>query len=147
MDFQFKASGLEEAHRALRDLPVQVEKNILRGMIRAASIPVRDAARAAAPRLKDEDTRRVAGALARSVRIMSTLLKNGVVRGGVAAGSTKRTLKSAADAFYAKWVEYGRNGQAPQPFMRPAASSQTPAAIAAAGAYVRARVEAGDLKK
>lgn len=147
IDFQFKATGMDEAARFLQQLPVNLEKNVLRGMIRAAAKPVAEDARARAPLLKDEDPRRLRGALARSVRVMSTIVRGAVVKGGVVAGSMKKTLKSKADAFYAKWIEYGRAGQAAVPFMRQAAAAKTQAAIDAAIAYVRERVAAGDLKR
>jgi HK97 gp10 family phage protein len=147
IDLIFEAKGFSELARELTELPVRIEKNILRGMIRAAAKPVVADARAKAPRLTDFDPRRVPGALAASIRVMSTATKGALIKGGVAVGSNKRTLKTPADAFYAKWVEYGRNGMSPQPFLRPAAASATPAALEAAAAYVRDRIDAGDLKE
>jgi hypothetical protein len=44
--------GLEEAFKALEQLPAKMEKNILRGAIRAAAKPVADDARRRAPVLK-----------------------------------------------------------------------------------------------
>jgi HK97 gp10 family phage protein len=142
-----KPRAFPSSPRELTELPVRIEKNILRGMIRAAAKPVVADARAKAPRLTDFDPRRVPGALAASVRVMSTATKGGSSRAASRPGSMKRTVKTPADAFYAKWVEYGRNGMSPQPFLRPAAASATPAAIEAAAAYVRDRIDAGDLRK
>jgi HK97 gp10 family phage protein len=146
-ELEFTVHGMAELHDFLQRLPERVERNILRGMIRAASKPARDRARELAPRLKDDDPRRVPGALAASVRIMSTLLKGGVVKGGVAAGSMKRTAGSAKDAFYAHFLEYGAAHTPAQPFMRPAADATTAAALALAAAYVQERLAAGDLKR
>lgn len=141
-----KVTGLAELHRVLQQLPVKVEKNILRGMIRAACKPVVDVARALAPMLKEADPRRVPGALRRSIRTMSTAARGAEIKGGVAAGGRARLKGSDADAFYASFVEYGTVNTPPKPFMRPAADSQADAALEAAAAYVRDRLEAGDLR-
>lgn len=147
----FKVTGLEEAFRELEQLPVRLEKNILRGAIRAGAKPVADDARRRAPVLQEADPRRVAGALAKSVRILAVGVKNGVVKGGVAAGGAVKVGRGkagkAADAFYAWFVEKGTHKMAPRPFLRPAADTQTPAAIDATVTYIRGRVEAGDLKR
>jgi HK97 gp10 family phage protein len=146
-----KVGGLRELHDFLQQLPVRLEKNILRGMVRAAAKPVADAARAKAPVLKEDDPRRVPGALAKSVRIMSTVVRGAEVKGGVAAGGRvnvkKGRVRGETNAFYAPFVEYGTKNMAAQPFMRPAADTQFHAAIDVGAAYVRERVDAGDLKK
>lgn len=144
---EFKVEGLAEALRFMDELPVKVEKNIVRGMIRAAAAPVAEDAQRRAPRLRIPDPRRVIGALAISVRVMSTAVKNGVVKGGVVAGTRARNLKSKLDAFYARFVEYGTAKMTAQPYLRPAIDAKTPAAVDAAAAYVRGRVEAGELTK
>jgi HK97 gp10 family phage protein len=147
IDFEFKVQGLAQLNSELQQLPVRLEKNVLRGMIRAAAKPVVEEARARAPVLKDEADGREPGALRRSVRAMSTVVRGALVKGGVVAGSAKKTLKTKADAFYARFIEYGTAKMAAIPFLRPAAHGKSAAAIDAAARYVRERVAAGDLKK
>lgn len=141
-----KVTGLAELNRTLQQFAVKTEKKVLRGMIRAACKPVVDAARAMAPTLKEADPRRIPGALKKSIRTMSTAQRGSMVKGGVAAGGRARLKGNDADAFYASFVEYGTVNTPPKPFMRPAADSQIGAALDAAAAYVRERLEAGDLK-
>lgn len=150
IDTEFKVLGLDALHRFMQELPVKTEKNILRGMVRAAGKPVAVEAKATAPELQEETPLRVRGALKRSVRIMSTKTSGGVVKGGVAAGSMKRSYKTLNDAFYALWQEKGwkAHGRAVpgRHFLQQAAKNKTPESIDVAAAYVRGRVEAGDLK-
>jgi HK97 gp10 family phage protein len=150
MDLEFNVKGLEEAFKALEQLPAKMEKNILRGAIRAAAKPVAEDARRRAPVLKDADPRRVAGALAKSIRIRSVNFIQGMLRGGVAAGGGVKVGRGkkavAADAFYARFVEKGTAKMSPRPFLRPAVDTKTPEAIDAATAYIRGRIDAGDLK-
>ena len=60
---QFQVQGLKELHTMLQQLPVRIEKNIMRGAIRAGANVYRDAARQAAP--VDDGTMLIAAALAR----------------------------------------------------------------------------------
>ncbi|HXC40333.1 MAG TPA: HK97 gp10 family phage protein, partial [Burkholderiales bacterium] len=83
---EFRVAGLAELYQTLEQLPLKLEKNILRGAIRAGAKVVADDARRRAPVLTEADPRRVPGALAKSVRVMSTGVKGGVVKGGVVVG-------------------------------------------------------------
>jgi len=145
---EFEVQGLKELYATMNELPVKVEKNIMRGMIRAAAKPIYEEARRRAPVLQSLDPRRVFGALAKSIHIRSVQVKNGNVVGGVAAGGTAKVgrgkNKVEADAFYARFVEYGTVKTPAQAFMRPAIDTKTPEAIAAGAEYAKERVEAGD---
>ncbi|MBK8916360.1 MAG: HK97 gp10 family phage protein [Phycisphaerales bacterium] len=79
--------GLFDLQKFLDQLPAKVEKNILRGALRAGAKVVRDYAKATAPR----DT----GFLAQSIKSGSR------AKGGTVTGYAK------TDAFYAHLVEYG----------------------------------------
>jgi HK97 gp10 family phage protein len=150
MNMQFEVQGLKELDAVLQALPVKVEAKILRGAVRAGSKVIADDARARAPILKEATDTRVPGALKKSVRIMSTVLRRGAALGGVAAGGGAKVkrggISGMASAFYAKFVEFGTAQMGAQPFMRPAGDSKASAAIDAAAAYTRDRVNAGDLK-
>lgn len=107
----FDVPGFKELMDKMEQLPIRLEKSVMRGAIRAGSKIVADQARRNAPVLQTPDKRRVFGALAKSIRVMATGVKNSVVRGGVVAGGKtsvgRGKNKEAADAFYAMWVEYG----------------------------------------
>ena len=141
----FEVQGLKELNDALQQLPVKLERNILRGAIRAGAQPIVDAARRLAPVLSDADPRRVFGALAKSIHARSVQMKNGMLTGGVVAGGAatvgRGKDKVEADAFYARFVEYGTAKMAPRPFLRPAIDSKTEAAIDATADYIRTRVD------
>ena len=146
----FEVQGLKELNALLQQLPLKLEKNILRGAIRAGAKPVADDIRRRAPELAEPDPRRVRGALKKSVRIMSTQMSRGMIRGGVVAGG-KTTVgrgkaKVAADAFYAHMVEYGTVKMTAKPFMRPAIDTRTQAAIDATAKYISDRVASELLK-
>lgn len=164
----FNVRGLKELHAMLQQLPVRIERNIMRGAIRAGANVFRDAARQAAP-VHDGD-------LKRSIKTSSTNVKKGKV-----------TVNVGTDLFYARMVEFGTatyytgNGRTvggpyyipkrdkagksskrkkkavkfgnvivntvvhpgikPQPFMRPALDSATQSAIATFADYVRVRLD------
>ena len=83
--------GLSALQALLDTLPVKIEKNIMRGALRAGAKPVAEAAR--------NGIHSVHGDLAKSIRV-TTRVKNGTV---IASVSTKG-LKIANKAL---WVEYG----------------------------------------
>ena len=146
-------TGLAELQRALDQLPAQIEKNILRGALRAgAKVQLQEAKRL----VPAESSGPHPGALRDSLRI-STSARNGTVRAQVKAGGKK--------AFWARWVEFGtakhlikakpgkslffggRNvpevmhpGAKKRPFMRPALDGTFTAAVEAAAAYIRKRL-------
>ncbi len=151
MSTEFEVQGLKELFDKLQRFPVKLKKNVMRGAIRAGAKLVADEARRKAPVLSSPDPRRVMGALAKSVRVMSTGVRNGVVKGGVVAGGGKTSVgrgadKVAADVFYAHFVEYGTQKMAPQPFLRAAVDTKVQAAIDATAQYIRDRVESELLK-
>lgn len=84
----FNVQGLKELHAMLQELPVRIERNIMRGAIRAGANVYRDAARAAAP--VDD------GTLKRSIKTGSTNVKKGKV-----------VVNVGTDLYYARMVEFG----------------------------------------
>lgn len=157
--------GFPELDRFLQELPVKMEKNVLRGAMRAGANVIRLAARAMAPVGPPSSyTQRYGayeGALRDSIRV-TTRARGGEVKASVVAGGETRR---GADVFYAHWVEYGTRphtirartarglffggsyvasvehpGARPRPFMRPALDSQAEAAVVAAAEYIRLRL-------
>lgn len=139
--------GLDQLQKFLDQLPAKVERNVMRGALRAGA---RDAILPAAK----AGVHNVSGDLQKSLRV-SVRAKRGTVTAAV-----------KTDLFYAKFVEYGTRrhwitsrdgkalsigglffvkavehpGTAPRPFLRPALDTQAAAAVLAAGEYIRNRL-------
>lgn len=142
---EYNIEGLAELQAALQAFPVKIEKNILRGALRAGAQKIREEAQRLVP-VKS-------GALKRSIRV-STNAQGAVAKSTLRAGDAK--------AFYAHMVEFGtaphkitarkakvlaigvasvnHPGSKPKPFMRPAMDSRAQAAAEAAGDYLRERI-------
>lgn len=146
--------GLKELHAMLQALPVKIEKNIMRGAMRAGANVIFEQAKANVPVAETSDRNReryggYAGALRDSLRV-GTRVRKGRVTSYVRAGGTK--TKAGADVYYATWVEYGTKphsngkrgmhpGARPNPFLRPAADTAQGDAVVAVGKYVYRRLE------
>jgi len=169
MSGSVEIKGLAELHKALQALPANIERNVLRGGLRAGGNVLADAARLRVPEgppsaqnARLYGTR--AGELKRSIRVsMRASSKTGTVRATVKAGNAK--------AFYAHMVEFGtarhwikpknrkslflaglfkevvdHPGMKPMPFMRPAFDGYWQRAISTMADYIRARLPK-ELKK
>jgi HK97 gp10 family phage protein len=159
--------GLSELQAFLDQLPAKMERNVVRGGLRAGARVVMGGAKAIAP--MGEPSARNAkryggrlGALRDSIRV-KTGARGGKVTASVVVGGKG---KWGADVYYARFVEYGtrphwitsRNGGAlsiggmafvkavehpgarPHPFMRPALDTYSGAAVVAAAEYMRDRL-------
>lgn len=140
--------GGRELDAFLQQLPVKVERNILRAAMRAGANEFKKAAKSGVP-VDDGD-------LQRSIRV-TTRSKGGTVYASLKAGGKK--------APHWHWVEFGtaahkikakrehalsfgsvtvseveHPGAKPKPFMRPAFDSAAAAAIAASAAKIRERL-------
>lgn len=146
-------TGMPELLRALEQVPVKLERNVLRGAVRAgAKVQLQEARRL----VPVEDGGPHPGALRDSLRI-TTSSRNGVVRASVRAGGAK--------AFWAAWVEFGtaahlikpktaaslffrgsnvesvqHPGAKKRPFMRPTLDGTFRGALDAAAVYIRKRL-------
>lgn len=146
-------TGLAPLQQYLDQLPAKVERNVLRGALRAgAKVELAEAKRL----VPVEQGGKHPGALRDSLRI-KTSSRGGVVKAIVAAGSKV--------AYWAHWVEFGtarhfikpknrkslflaglfkegvdHPGAKKKPFMRPALDNTANGAIAAVGAYIRNRL-------
>lgn len=147
-------TGLDELLKTLEQLPVNVERKIMRGALRAGQKVVLEQAKAT--------IHNVSGHLADSLRISTRKLRNGQVSARVIAGSKA--------AFYAHMVEFGtakhlikpknrksmviagmmrevvhHPGAKKKAFMRPAADAaaqESSAALIALKAYIAQRLNA-----
>lgn len=140
MDAEFNVTGLDDLLKKLDRLPENLEKNVLRGAIRASAAPIVKDAKTRVPVLQDRDDRRIAGALRRSIRARSVQMKNGRLTGGVTAGGSDKS-RGKGDTFYARFVEFGTAKMQARPFLRPAIDHQTGNATEAFGSYIRDRLK------
>lgn len=146
---EIRIQGLADLKRALNDLPAKIEKNIMRGALRAGANEIKKAAQANVP-VKS-------GALKNSIKVSTRARKDRYMRARVTAGDKT--------AFYAHMVEFGtaahrirpkgkkslffagiartaveHPGAEQRPFMRPALDSASQAAVQATADYIRNRL-------
>lgn len=145
--------GLDDLLRVLGGLPNRLQKNVMRGALRAGAVPIADAARQHVPTLT--------GQLKASIRTGSLIRRDGTPAAFVKAGDrytvyaldkkgrkTKVKYKTVgADggvkyhaAYYAAWVEFGTAKAVAKPFMRPALDGQRGAALQTMGDYLAKRL-------
>ena len=140
--------GAKEVQQFLQQLPVKVERNILRSALRAGAKVMADEAKQNVP-VDDGD-------LQRSIRV-STRARKGTVYAYAKAGGK--------NVYWHNWVEFGtaahlikgKNGKSlffngtftksvshpgakPKPFMRPALDAKASEAINAVGRQIKARL-------
>lgn len=145
----FHIKGLAELGQALSTLPVKIERNVLRGALRAGMKPVQLAAR--------DNAAKATGLLARGLKISTDGRKGKVYA---------RLKTSGKHDYIARFVEFGtaphrisgRNGGMLRiagkaivpsvahpgaravPFMRPALDTKSPDAVQAVANYIRNRL-------
>lgn len=140
-----KTKGLAELQRFLDQLPAKVERNVLRGALRAGANVLKPLAQAG--------IRSRSGQTARSIKVRSN-----------ARGSAV-TASLYTSSFKARFLEYGTKphriepknrkalsigglyydgvnhpGARPYPFLRPAMDQGAPAAVVAVGEYMKNRL-------
>lgn len=145
---RIEIKGAKELYDQLQQLPAKIERNVMRGAIRAGALIIEEEAKRQVP-VKS-------GALRDSVRV-SVRAVRGRVFATIRAGNDK--------AFYAHFVEFGtaaheerpqgakslffaglnrtiveHPGAQPRPFMRPALDAKAQSAIDAVADYVRTRL-------
>ena len=140
--------GLAELQKVMDQLPAKLERNVMRGALRAGMKVIQPVAKA--------NIHSVSGQLAAGLKI-GTKARGGTVLSYLRAGGPH--------GYLAKWVEFGTRahnisakkggwlsfmnvftktiahpGARPKPFLRPALDGQASAAVNAAAAYMRARL-------
>lgn len=148
--------GAAELYKSLSALPAKIEKNLLRGALRAGGKEYADEARARVP-VRSGDLRESIRVSARAVRgrVVATVKAGGgkkdvfyahLVEHGtaphviIAGGGTKagKVLAAGARIFGAK-VDHP--GATAKPFMRPAFDTKSGDALDGVTAYLRKRIE------
>lgn len=142
--------GLAELGKALATLPIKIERNILRGALRAGMAPVRADAKTNAAK--------ATGALASGLKV-STSARRGIVYAKLRTTGKHDYISRFVEFGTARHIISGRNGgmlriaggaivrsvivgARAQPFMRPAIDTQADAAILAVANYIRNRLTA-----
>lgn len=151
-------TGLKELHAFLQALPVNMERNIMRGAMRQGANVILEEAINNVPvsepsKRNKERYGAYAGALRDSGRVGSRA-RGGRVTAYVRFGGGK--TKAGVPVFWAGWAEYGTKphpngrrgyhpGARPHPFLRPAADTKQSEAVVAVGKYVYKRLQEGTL--
>lgn len=146
--------GLEGVVSTFKNLPLRLQRNVMRGALRAGANVIAEDARLRVPVRS--------GQLKASIRVASNFV-NGVSMATVKAGSrykvfsigksgrkTKRAYKTIGpsgkaqyhSAYYAHWVEFGTSKMPARAFMRPSFESKKEAAVEAVAQYIRERLSA-----
>jgi len=145
--------GFDQLAKAMDELPAKIEKNVMRGALRAA------AKDATLPAVKAQ--LQANGSVKTGVLMVGLKVSTGG-KGGVVLSKVKITGKHA---FVAPWLEYGvaahrivaskdkslffgglfaksvdHPGFAPKPFMRPGLETSAPEALMKAGEYMKKRL-------
>jgi HK97 gp10 family phage protein len=160
--------GLDELQKFLDTFPDKLQKNIMRGALRAGARTIMKQAKDNVPVGPPSSTNKkiyggYAGALRDSIRVASRRNKGNQVMVSVVAGG--KVKKTGANVFYAHIIEYGaashtitakgmksisfggmffqtvqHPGMKAQPFMRPALDSHAQIATVAVGNYIKNRL-------
>ena len=129
MDVQININGVEGILKALENLPVATQKKILRpGLRKGANIIKKQASENVKSVVSDEAT----GFLSRNIVVRSLRARNkGDVRIAVAIrpGEVGNPRTGTRVGLYGSVLEYGKEGQPPRPWLRPAQRDKAQEAI------------------
>lgn len=121
--------GQKDLLRALRQFPLNIQKNAMTGTIRAAAKPIVKAVKDNAPVKK--------GILKKSIGVVKRKTKNrATVRFSVTARKGGKY-----NGWYAHFPEFGTSKMAAKPFFRPAYENQSNQSIEAAKTYLSKRID------
>ena len=153
----FHVKGLSDLAKALAEVSVKMEKNIMRGALRAGLRPIRDHARQGAAKQS--------GALAKGLRVstdsrkkvvyaklrtsgkhdyIARFIEFGTKRHWISSKSGKKLRIAGVSVEGKQFVTFkdrvDHPGGREMPFMRPALDAQSTAAINATADYIRGRL-------
>jgi len=148
--------GAADLLKLLQELPAKIEKNVMRGALRAGAKVIAEEAKQLCPVGTDVPKGHQVGALRDSIKV-SVNARSGKVTAKIKAGNEQ--------AFYAHMVEFGtarhfikpknrkslfvagllresvdHPGAKKKPFMRPAVDGKADAAVEAIGDYLKQRI-------
>lgn len=153
----FHVKGLSALGKALAELPLRLERNVMRGALRAGMEPIRTQARA--------NVTKQSGKLAKGLRVstdsgrkmvyaklktsgahdhIARFIEFGTARHWISSKKGKMLRIAGVNVNGGSFVVYKERvdhpGARPLPFMRPALDAQAGAAVAATAAYIRGRL-------
>ena len=145
-------TGLDEVLRKLRKIPERIQKNVVVGAVRAGTKPIVKEAKALVPtntgilkksigvaKRKSKDKNIIHFSVApRSKAVHKALLKNKQGKWLISKVTGRRYLNVEN---YGGHVEFGRNGGAAHPFMRPAFEKKGEESIDFVREYMKKRVD------
>jgi len=117
---EVKVEGLAELEQNLLKLPEDLAKRALGIAARRAMESLRRKIAAAAPILKDADSRRVAGQLQRGIKMRSKFIGDGVKGGTIVVTIGLQLSPKESTAFYGRFIELGTIKMQDHKFMKPA---------------------------
>jgi HK97 gp10 family phage protein len=144
---EIHVTGLSDLQKFLDDLPVKLEKNIMRGALRAGMNVVKPVAQQNVHSVSGElDAGLKVGTRVRGQTVTAYLKATGphafvakfVEFGTAAHNIAAKTGRLSFGGLYAKSVQHP--GARPKPFMRPALDGQAQNAVIAAGEYIKNRL-------
>jgi len=141
-----KVQGLSELSAALKQLPPNIGRNVLRGAAGAGASVIRKEARLRAPIYTGPmaEGHPPPGTLKRAIlqsqqRALSSLVQQ-TFHIGVRAGRQNNSNSGGRNAYYWRWVEFGTVKMTAKPFLRPAFEVKKQAAVEAIRAYLLQRL-------
>lgn len=141
--------GLKELSQALKALPENIARNVLRGAVNAGARLVREEARQKAPVMQEAvPNHQPPGTLKRSivstfVRELSNLQQVTyfvAVRQGKRYRHQGKAGTLSQDAYYWRFVEFGTSKMSARPFMRSAFEAKKQEAVQAMAEYLAKRI-------
>lgn len=149
----FHVKGMAQLGKALAALGLKIEKNVMRGALRAGAVPIRDEAR--------KNAAKATGALAKGLKV-STNVQRGTVYAKLRTSGKHGYIAHFIEFGTSRHIIAGRNGGTLSiplegggrirvrsvehpgsraiPFMRPAIDTQANAAVLAVANYMRNRL-------
>lgn len=126
--------NIQEVMKALKQLPVNIQKNVMVGATRAGAKVVSDEAK----RLVDKKTHN----LEKSIGITKRRSKNR----NIVSFSISPRKGGRYDGFYGRFKELGTSKMNAKPFLRPAAENSVDATLEASKEYIAKRLPAEIVK-
>lgn len=150
-----RLTGVEDLKRALRELPWQMRRKVLRGALRSAAKVIQGEAKAKAPVLVQSTPYRTRGLVRRSISVTNSKLarKRGYVGVFVTVRRGRAALSRGAystlsgklvrpnDPFYFKFLELGTKNMKARPFLGPAFRARATQAVQAFERGVRPEID------
>lgn len=131
--FYTKAGGIsssiknEELLKTLKKFPINIQKNVMTGAIRASANVIRDEARIRVPKKTKN--------LSKSIVSIKRRAERGQVYFSVTPSKGKPN-----DGWYAHFIEFGTSKMSAKPFMRPAFEQSENESLSAAKEYIAKRI-------